>query len=69
MVVPELGIQDKSSSLRYSDAVAKVAYGLLREAAQEQGLVPQGVMPAIERLALKIFLLSMDGNRWNALLL
>ena len=69
MVVPELGIQDKGSSLRSAQAVEEVAYGLLREAAQEQGLVPQGVMPAIERLVLKISLLLMDGNRWNALLL
>ena len=55
MVVPELGIQDKSSSLRSADAVAKVAYGLLREAAQEQGLVPQGTMPAIETISVEDF--------------
>ena len=55
MVVPELGIQDKSSSLRSADAVAKVAYGLLRETAQEQGLVPQGTMPAIETISIEDF--------------
>ena len=55
MVVPELGIQDKSSSLHSADAVAKVAYGLLREAAQEQGLVPQGTMPAIETISIEDF--------------
>lgn len=55
MVVPELGIQDKSSSLRSADAVAKVAYGLLRAAAQEQGLVPQGTMPAIETISIEDF--------------
>ena len=55
MVVPELGIQDKSSSLRSADAVVKVAYGLLREAAQEQGLVPQGTMPAIEMISVEDF--------------
>ena len=55
MVVPELGIQDKSSSLRSADAVAKVAYGFLHEAAQEQGLVPQGTMPAIETISVEDF--------------
>ena len=55
MVVPELGIQDKSSSLHSADAVAKVAYGLLRKAAQEQGLVPQGTMPAIETISIEDF--------------
>ena len=55
MVVPELGIQDKSSSLHSADAVAKVAYGLLREAAQGQGLVPQGTMPAIETISIEDF--------------
>lgn len=55
MVVPELGIQDKSSSLRSADAVAKVAYQMLREAAQEQGLVPQGTMPAIETISVEDF--------------
>ena len=55
MVVPELGIQDKGSSLRSAQAVEEVAYGLLREAAQEQGLVPQGVMPAIETISVEDF--------------
>ncbi len=69
MVVPELGIQDKSSSLRSANAVEEVAYRLLCEAAQEQGLVAAGVIPDVETISVEDFLLSMDGNRWNALLL
>ena len=55
MVVPELGIQDKSSHLRSVQAVEEVAYGLLREAAREQGLVTSGVLPDIETISVEDF--------------
>ena len=55
MVVPELGIQDKSSSLRSADAVEEVAYRLLCEAAQEQGLVAAGVIPDVETISVEDF--------------
>ena len=55
MVVPELGIQDKSSSLRSANAVEEVAYRLLCEAAQEQGLVAAGVIPDVETIRVEDF--------------
>ena len=55
MVVPELGIQDKSSSLRSANAVEEVAYRLLCEAAQEQGLVAAGVIPDVETISIEDF--------------
>ena len=55
MVVPELGIQDTSSHLRSAQAVEEVAYGLLREAAKEQGLVTSDVLPDIETISVEDF--------------
>ena len=55
MVVPELGIQDKSSSLRSANTVEAIAYDLLRDAAREQGLVPPDAMPAIETISVEDF--------------
>lgn len=55
MVVPELGIQDASSHLRSAQAVEEVAYGLLREAAKEQGLVTSDVLPDIETISVEDF--------------
>lgn len=55
MVVPELGIQDTSSHLRLAQAVEEVAYGLLREAAKEQGLVTSDVLPDIETISVEDF--------------
>lgn len=55
MVVPELGIQDTSSHLRSVQAVEEVAYGLLREAAKEQGLVTSDVLPDIETISVEDF--------------
>lgn len=55
MVVPELGIQDTSSHLRSAQAVEEVAYGLLREAAKEQGLVTSDVLPDIETINVEDF--------------
>lgn len=55
MVVPELGIQDTSSHLRSAQAVEEVAYGLLREAAKEQGLVTSDALPDIETISVEDF--------------
>jgi hydantoinase/oxoprolinase len=55
MVVPELGIQDTSSHLLSAQAVEEVAYGLLREAAKEQGLVTSDVLPDIETISVEDF--------------
>lgn len=55
MVVPELGIQDTSSHLRSAQAVEEVAYGLLRKAAKEQGLVTSDVLPDIETISVEDF--------------
>ena len=55
MVVPELGIQDTSSHLRSAQAVEEVVYGLLREAAKEQGLVTSDVLPDIETISVEDF--------------
>ena len=55
MVVPELGIQDTSSHLSSAQAVEEVAYGLLREAAKEQGLVTSDVLPDIETISVEDF--------------
>lgn len=55
MVVPELGIQDRSSSLRSAQAVEEVAYQLLREAAQEQQIVSLDEMPNIETISVEDF--------------
>ena len=55
MVVPELGIQDKGSSLRSAQAVEEIAYDLLRDAAREQGLVPSDAMPDIETISVEDF--------------
>lgn len=55
MVVPELGIQDISSHLRSAQAVEEVVYGLLREAAKEQGLVTSDVLPDIETISVEDF--------------
>ena len=55
MVVPELGIQDTSSHLRSAQAVEEVAYGLLREAAKDQGLVTSDVLPDIETISVEDF--------------
>lgn len=55
MVVPELGIQDTSSHLCSAQAVEEVAYGLLREAAKEQGLVTSDVLPDIETISVEDF--------------
>ena len=55
MVVPELGIQDTSSHLRSAQAVEEVAYGLLRDAAKEQGLVTSDVLPDIETISVEDF--------------
>ena len=55
MVVPELGIQDTSSHLRSAQAVEEVAYGLLCEAAKEQGLVTSDVLPDIETISVEDF--------------
>lgn len=55
MVIPELGIQDTSSHLRSAQAVEEVAYGLLREAAKEQGLVTSDVLPDIETISVEDF--------------
>ena len=55
MVVPELGIQDTSSHLRSAQAVEEVAYGLLREAAKEQGLFTSDVLPDIETISVEDF--------------
>jgi len=55
MVVPELGIQDTGSALRSANAVEEVAYRLLCEAAQEQGLVAAGVIPDVETISVEDF--------------
>ena len=55
MVVPELGIQDRSSSLRSAQAVEEVAYQLLREAAQEQKIVSLDERANIETISVEDF--------------
>ena len=55
MVVPELGIQDRSSSLRSAQSVEEVAYQLLREAAQEQKIVPLDERANIETISVEDF--------------
>ena len=55
MVVPELGIQDRRSSLRSAQAVEEVAYQLLRKAAQEQKIVPLDETVNIETISVEDF--------------
>lgn len=55
MVVPELGIQDRSSSLRSAQSVEEVAYQLLRKAAQEQKIVPLDERANIETISVEDF--------------
>ena len=56
MVVPELGIQDKSSSLRSADAVAKVGLWITaRSCSGTRSCTSRRTMPDIETISVEDF--------------